>query len=298
MSDVLSKIPIDFSKYRELLSDDNPKIPDDQIISDSFKQNEGYSIGSRSAGYSSQNETTEPSTMDKKIIENSQQLNLLVPNQNQNPDTPVDQPIEQTDASGNEDTSKPKDSSTNDSEGNISREPKVPKLSESSTTSDEPNNAIPSEMKQKENPTEPEATPDEQNEGADRDLNPNVHTPPTEPEESKSLDNGKTDEPQQSNTEPGVEDQVDMSPQVNQNRDEDVNPVNTYKEEEPKPWELSDDERPSSPETTNPDQVKAVGYGKISNPKRNIFVMIVLITSINGTIYIYSAYSFTNFSTL
>ena len=114
MSDVFSKIPIDFSKYRELLSDDNPKIPDDQIISDSFKQNQGDNIGSRSAGNLPQNETTEPSTMDKKKID------------------------------------------------------------------------------------------------------------------------------QQSN---------------------------------------------------NPDQVKAVGNGKISNPKRNIFVMIVLITSINGTIYIYSAYS-------
>ena len=226
--------------------------------------------------------------------QNPMEPNPEVPIQNQNPDAPVDQTIEQTDASGNEDTSKPKDSSTDDLEGKISPEPKVPKLSEPSTTPDGPNNAIPSEMKQKENPTEQEATPDEQNKGADLDLN----APPIEPAEPKSLDKGKTDEPQQSNKEPGVEDQVDMSPQVNQNRDEDVNPVNTYKEEEPKPWELSDDERPSSPETTNPDQVKAVGYGKISNPKRNIFVMIVLITSINGTIYIYSAYSFTNFSTL
>ena len=158
MSDNFSKIPIDFSKYRELLSDDNPKIPEDRFPTEAFMQNQGDKIGS----------------------------------------CPV---------------------------CNLHRK--------------------------------------EQNEGADQDLNPSGYAEPTEPAEPKSLDNGKTDDPQLSNTEPWVEDQVDMSPQVNQNRDEDVNPVNTYREEEPKPWELSDDERPSSPETTNPDQVKAVGYGKI-----------------------------------
>ena len=177
MTDVFSKRPIDFSKYRELLSDDNPKIPDDQIISDSFKQNQGDSIGSRSAGNLPQIETTEPSTLDKKKMENSQQLNLL---DDQNPDVPGP-PIKQIDALGNEDTYETKDNSTNGLEGNI-----------------------PLQAKQ------------------------------------------------------------------------NVNSVNTYKEEEQRPWEFSDDEHPSSPETTNPDQVKAVGYGKISNPKkRNIFVMIV-----------------------
>ncbi|XP_078326226.1 uncharacterized protein LOC111124659 [Crassostrea virginica] len=158
MSDVFSKIPIDFSKYRELLSDDNPKIPDDQIISDSFKQNQGDSIGSRSAGNLPQIETTEPSTLDKKKMENSQQLNLL---DDQNPDVPGP-PIKQIDALGNEDTYETKDNSTNGLEGNI-----------------------PLQAKQ------------------------------------------------------------------------NVNSVNTYKEEEQRPWEFSDDEHPSSPETTNPDQVKA-----------------------------------------
>ena len=263
------------------ISDGNPKVPNDGNPSECSEENREKS-----------------SVPGDENPQNPMDPNPEVPNQNQNPATPVDQPIEQTDASGNEDTSKPKDCSTDDLEGNIAREPKVPKLAETSTTPDEPNNAIPSEMKQKENPTEPEATSDKQNKGADQDSHPSGYAPPTETAEPKSQDKEKTDDPQQSNKEPGVEDQVDMSPQVNQNRDEDVNPVNTYKEEEPKPWELSDDERPSSPETTNPDQVKAVGYGKISNPKRNIFVMIVLITSFNATIYIYSAYSFTNFSTL
>ena len=264
------------------ISDENPKVPNDGNPSEGPEENPEKS--SEVPG--------------EKTLQNPMDPNPEVPSQNQNPDAPVDQPIEQTDAPGNKDIYVPENSSTDDLEGNTPREPKVPKLTEPSTTPDEPKNAIPSEMKQKENSTEPEATSDEENKGADQDLNPSGYAPPTEPEESKSLDKGETDDPQQSNTEPGVEDQVDMSPQVNQNRDEDVNPVNTYKEEEPKPWELSDDEHPSSPETTNPDQVKAVGYGKISNPKRNIFVMIVLITSINDTIYIYSAYSFTNFSTL
>ncbi|XP_022323444.2 uncharacterized protein LOC111124658 isoform X2 [Crassostrea virginica] len=219
------------------ISDGNPKVPNDRNPSECSEENREKS-----------------SVPGDENPQNPMDPNSEVPNQNKNPDTPVDQPIEQTDASGNEDTSKPKDGSTDDLEGNIAREPKVPKLAETSTTPDEPNKAIPSEMKQKENPTEPEATPDKQNEGADQDLNPSGYAPTTKPAEPKSQDKEKTDEPQPSNTEPGVEDQVDMSPQVNQNRDEDVNPVNTYKEEEPKPWELSDDEHPSSPETTNPDQ--------------------------------------------
>ena len=168
MSDAFSKIPIDFSKYRELLSDDNPKIPDDQIISDSFKQNQGDRIGSHSAGNLPQNETTEPSTMDKKKTENSQKLNLL---DDQNPDIPGP-PIKHIDALCNEDTYKPKENSTNGLEGNISLEAK-----------------------------------------------------------------------------------------------QNVNPANTYKEEEQRPWEFSENEHPSPTETNNPDQVKAVGYGKISTPK-------------------------------
>lgn len=75
MSEVFSKRPIDFSKYRELLSDDNPKIPDDQITRESFKQNRGDGIGSRPAGYLPRNETTEPSTLDKEKKDNSQQSN-------------------------------------------------------------------------------------------------------------------------------------------------------------------------------------------------------------------------------
>ena len=75
MTDVFSKRPIDFSKYRELLSDDNPKIPDDQITRESFKQNQGYGIGSRSAGNLPRNKTTEPSTLDKEKKDDSQQSN-------------------------------------------------------------------------------------------------------------------------------------------------------------------------------------------------------------------------------
>ena len=75
MADVFSKRPIDFSKYRELLSDDNPKIPDDQISRDSYKQNQGDSIGSSPVGNVPQNETKNPSTLDQKKMEDSQQLN-------------------------------------------------------------------------------------------------------------------------------------------------------------------------------------------------------------------------------
>nr|XP_022323447.1 uncharacterized protein LOC111124659 isoform X2 [Crassostrea virginica] len=75
MADVFSKRPIDFSKYRELLSDDNPKIPDDQISRDSYKQNQGDSIGSSPVGNVPQNETKNPSTLDQKNMEDSQQLN-------------------------------------------------------------------------------------------------------------------------------------------------------------------------------------------------------------------------------
>ena len=260
------------------ISDGNPKVPNDGNPSECLEEN--CKKSSEVPG--------------DETLQNPMDPNPEVSSQNQNPDAPVDHPIDQTDAPGNKDIYVPKDSSNDDLEGNISREAKVPKLTEPSTTQDEPNNTIPFEMKQKENPTEPEATPDEQNKGADQDLN----TPPAEPAEPKSLDKGRTDDPQQSNKEARVEDQVDMSPQVNQNRDEDVNPGNTYKEEEPKPWELLDDEHSSPTETNNPDHVKVVGYGQISNPKRNIFVMIVLLTSINATIYVYSVCSFTNFSTL
>ncbi|XP_022323445.2 uncharacterized protein LOC111124658 isoform X3 [Crassostrea virginica] len=172
------------------ISDGNPKVPNDRNPSECSEENREKS-----------------SVPGDENPQNPMDPNSEVPNQNKNPDTPVDQPIEQTDASGNEDTSKPKDGSTDDLEGNIAREPKVPKLAETSTTPDEPNKAIPSEMKQKENPTEPEATPDKQNEGADQDLNPSGYAPTTKPAEPKSQDKEKTDEPQPSNTEPGVEDQ-------------------------------------------------------------------------------------------
>ena len=75
MSEVFSKRPIDFSKYRELLSDDNPKIPDDQITRDSNKQNQGDSIGSSPVDNVPRNETKNPSTLEQKKIEDSQQLN-------------------------------------------------------------------------------------------------------------------------------------------------------------------------------------------------------------------------------
>ena len=254
------------------ISDGNPKVPNDGNPSECPEEN--CEKSSEVPG--------------DETLQNPMDPHPEVSSQNQNPDAP-----------GNKDIYVPKDISTDDLEGNLSREAKVPKLTEPLTTPDEPNNAIPSKMKQKENPTEPEPTPDEQNKGADKDLNPSGYTPPTEPAEPKSQDKEKADDPQQSNTEPGVEDQVDMSPQANKNLDEDVNRVNTFKEEEPKPWELSsEDEHPSPTETNNPDHVKVVGYGQISNPKRNIFVMIVLLTSINVTIYVYSVCSFTNFSTL
>ena len=72
MTDVFSKSPIDFSKYRELLSDDNPKIPDDQITKESFKQNKGDSIGSNPVGNLQRNETKKPSTLDREKKDDSQ----------------------------------------------------------------------------------------------------------------------------------------------------------------------------------------------------------------------------------
>ena len=75
MSEVFSKRPIDFSRYRELLSDDNPRIPDDQITKESFKQNKGDSIGSSPVGNFPRNETNKPSTLDKKKKDDSQLSN-------------------------------------------------------------------------------------------------------------------------------------------------------------------------------------------------------------------------------
>ena len=144
MSDNFSKIPIDFSKYRELLSDDNPKIPEDRFPSEAFMQNQGDKIGLCPVCNLYRKDTAEQDSLDDKEV--------------------------------------------------------------------------------------------------------------------------GVDDRHQLNPEPAARDQVDMSSQVNQNRDENVNPVNTYKEEVPKPWELSDDEHPSPTETNNPDQVKVQGYGKISNP--------------------------------